>query len=165
MFAKMLSQLNEPRNLRMKDFVVTEQRGTLLPSDVMWNHQIAGRKSLPHTLADSLSDVWQSFVPGFYFPQRRALDSISKVHSEAAYELCNHLKINYFQKKRSKMPFSLPTKWGGLSRAAWQVNDRPRGICGWRSVRWYEHTKAAIHRRKTRVGTDLGRTATAKPNL
>ena len=35
LFAKIFSQLNEPRNLRMKDFVVTEQRGTLLPSDVM----------------------------------------------------------------------------------------------------------------------------------
>ena len=35
LFDKILSQLNEPRNLRMKDFVVTEQRGTLLPSDVM----------------------------------------------------------------------------------------------------------------------------------
>ena len=35
LFAKILLQLNEPRNLRMKDFVVTEQRGTLLPSDVM----------------------------------------------------------------------------------------------------------------------------------
>ena len=35
MFAKILLQLNEPRNLRMKDFVVTEHRGTLLPSDVM----------------------------------------------------------------------------------------------------------------------------------
>ena len=35
LFAKTLSQLNEPRNLRMRDFVVTEQRGTLLPSDVM----------------------------------------------------------------------------------------------------------------------------------
>jgi hypothetical protein len=27
LFAKILSQLNEPRNLRMKDFVVTEQPG------------------------------------------------------------------------------------------------------------------------------------------
>ena len=43
-------------------------RGTLLPSDVMWNHQIAGRKSLPHTLADYCRICVGLLCPAFIFP-------------------------------------------------------------------------------------------------
>ena len=143
LFVKILSQLNEPRNLRMKDFVVTEQRGTLLPSDVMWNHQIAGRKSLPHTLADYCRICVGLLCPAFIFPggalrfrnknpaptfwkyfwkvfrfyprfvTKRSVGkhqgSLSKVHSEAVSKMCNHLKINYFQKMFPNWPFSQPT--------------------------------------------------------
>ena len=135
----------------MKDFVVTEQRGTLLPSDVMWNHQIAGRKSLPHTLADHCRICVGLLCPAFIFPtdavrfrnkhpaptfwkifwkvfrftrcfvtkgnRDEHLGSLSKVHSEAVPKLCNHLKINYFQKQWLKSPFSLPTYWGDFSSA------------------------------------------------
>lgn len=117
-------------------------RGTLLPSDVMWNHQIAGRKSLPHTLADYCRICVGLLCPAFIFPGAswlrnknpaptfwkyfwkvfrfsplfcaiegwgNHLDSLGKVHSEAVPKLCNHLKMNYFQKKWLKRPFSLPT--------------------------------------------------------
>ena len=118
-------------------------RGTLLPSVVMWNHQIAGRKSLPHTLADYCRICVGLLCPAFIFPtgavrfrnknpaptfwkifwkvfrftrrfvtkgsREEHLGSLSKVYSGAVSKLCNHLKINYFQKMFPKWPFSLPT--------------------------------------------------------
>jgi hypothetical protein len=44
---------------------------------------MAGRKSLPHTLADHLLVMWQPFVPGFYFPG----GSVSQ------YESCSHFFV------------------------------------------------------------------------
>ena len=121
-------------------------RGTLLPSDVTWNHQIAGRKSLPHTLAEFCRICVGLLCPAFIFPgtswlpnknpaptfwkvfrftrrfvtkgsREKRQGTLSKVHSEAASKLCNHLKLNYFQKKWEKRPFSLPTEWGDFFSA------------------------------------------------
>ena len=52
--------------------------------------------------------AFQNFVFTAYLV--RELFSAGKVHNEAAPKLCNHLKINYFQKKWEKRPFSLPTE-------------------------------------------------------
>ena len=126
----------------MKDFVVTEQRGTLLPSDVMWNRQIAGRKSLPHSWQNICWMCGSLLCPAFIFPgtswlpnknpaptfwkvfrfyprfvTKRSVGkhqgSLSKVHSNAESKLCIPLKMKKFQKMRIKTALPMPRPWEG----------------------------------------------------
>ena len=64
--------------------------------------------------------VEKNFLKHFRFePRFVTKGSVEKLQTHLAKciakrppKLCNHLKINYFQKKWLKMPFPLPTEWG-----------------------------------------------------